>query len=341
MNVSLMKDENGIEFYTIPHLKELQLLMLDLLIIVDKIARENNIQYWIDGGTLLGAVRHKGFIPWDDDLDICLLKKDFDKLLPLLHNYTKDSNDLSLMYFRNERHQYWLDYFTSDKIRIEYNGMQRLARIDIIPMKLIKNEASEIKEDKYITDLLNWFTKGKTKYFPEIRNLYKFKTKKDAIKDKKAFLEKFDDDYLRKNFEINDKTNLLVDYAYGSSYVPGDREYKKYTDIFPLTEIEFEGYKFFCPNNIDKYLTVLYRDYMKLPQLKDRKPGHNSKINVDGSAITEDEIEVLLDEQYHYFFYANKMSYKFYVLFRQIKSNGFANAFSEIIKPFIMRKLNK
>ncbi len=339
MKVSLVKDKNGIEYYTIPHLRDLQLLMLDLLQTVDKIARENDIPYWIDGGTLLGAIRHNGFIPWDDDVDICLMKEDYDRLLPLLDEYTKDKDDLSLMYYNNEKYQHWSDILTSDRIRIEYNGMQRLTRMDIFPMKLVKNEVSEIEEDKYITDLLNWFSKGKTKYFPKIKETYKFDNLKDALKEKKKFFESFHNLHLKKNSEIVNKTDLLVDYSFGNNYISGERDYKNYSDIFPLKEIEFEGYRFLCPKNIDKYLNVLYGDYLKLPSLKNRKQLHNSKINVENSSISEEELEILLAEQNQYFYYANKMSYKFYYLFRQIKSNGIINAYTEIIKPFLKRKL--
>ena len=59
-------------------LRRAQLRMLDMLKFLDRVCRENGIRYWIDFGTLLGAVRHDGFIPWDDDTDVCMLKEDAD-----------------------------------------------------------------------------------------------------------------------------------------------------------------------------------------------------------------------------------------------------------------------
>ena len=67
-------------------LRKHQLKMLEMLKYVDKLCRKHDIPYYLSGGTLLGAVRHQGFIPWDDDLDIILMKKDFRRLLNVLRN---------------------------------------------------------------------------------------------------------------------------------------------------------------------------------------------------------------------------------------------------------------
>ena len=77
-------------------LRTLQLADTELLKIVDLICRKNKLVYWLDWGTLLGAVRHKGFIPWDDDLDICLPIDDFKKLYPILKDFCSENSEFIL-----------------------------------------------------------------------------------------------------------------------------------------------------------------------------------------------------------------------------------------------------
>lgn len=339
MKIYLEKDDKGNEYYTIPHLKEVQLLLLDILKVIDTIARENSIPYWIDGGTLLGAVRHKGFIPWDDDIDVCLLKDDYDKLLPLLNDYIKQKDDLSLLIYKNESINHWGEFLASNKISICFKGVKKPVRVDIFPMKLVRNEPDEIKKDRYITDLSNFFISGKVKYHPEIIDKYNFKTLDEALIAKKNFFEMFDNEYLKKNMKTKNKESLLVDYAFGDNYVKNRREYKKYLDIFPIKDIDFAGLTVKCPNNPHNYLKTLYGEYQHLPAVENRKPTHNSQILVDKKQITKSEISEYLKEQNQYFFYANKISYKFFILFRQIKSNGVKDAYLDIVLPFIKRVL--
>ena len=94
----ILVNREGLEYYTVKGLEAVHEEMLRLLKIIDNIAKDNDIPYWIDGGSLIGVVRHKGFIPWDDDLDISLLKKDYLKLVKKISEYCEAHNDVSLFY---------------------------------------------------------------------------------------------------------------------------------------------------------------------------------------------------------------------------------------------------
>ena len=84
--------KNNMDITTLPpakgQLRKLQLGNLALLKEFDVICRENNLHYWLDFGTLLGAIRHKGFIPWDDDIDLGMFREDYEKLIEIFSNNT-------------------------------------------------------------------------------------------------------------------------------------------------------------------------------------------------------------------------------------------------------------
>ncbi len=331
----ILEKKNNLEFYSIPNLRKVQLLQLELLKVVDKVAVEHNINYWLDGGTLLGAVRHNGFIPWDDDIDICLLKEDYDKLIPLLHSYIKNISDYGLMYYKTGI-LHWEDFFINHNVIFINNGLKKNLRIDIIPMKLIKDTENDKKKDKYKTDIANFFVFGKTKYYPEIKNKYKFNSLKKAIESKNDFFNFFINDYLNKETDKEDKKELLINYPFNDIYVSRERKYYNYSDVFPLTKIKFEGIEFSSPKNSDIYLKKLYGNYYELPTLKNRKPNHSSKI-IFSNKFNSNINNRYIHYQYNYFYYSQKKYFKFFSLLRQLKSNGIKNTYIKIIKPFIKR----
>ena len=68
--------------------KKLFAVLLDILVKIDTVCKKHNIRYYIYGGTLIGALRHKGFIPWDDDLDIVMFREDYEKLVSVSYEFT-------------------------------------------------------------------------------------------------------------------------------------------------------------------------------------------------------------------------------------------------------------
>ena len=86
--------------------RDVQDSLLDILIDVDKICRENNIKYILEGGTALGAIRHKGFIPWDDDLDIAMMRDEYNKFIKVLEKKLPDKYVFPTKYAEFEHHMF-------------------------------------------------------------------------------------------------------------------------------------------------------------------------------------------------------------------------------------------
>lgn len=144
----LIKYVNESEFCTPATLRDLQLEMLKLLKIVDKVCRANNIEYWLDFGTLLGAVRHKGFIPWDDDIDLCVASDDYHKLLDLLDVEAKTNKDIFLFYYKS-KYQFWFEYLGTTTMIMNNTWRAHPCKIDIFPMKFIHPDNKENDKKKY------------------------------------------------------------------------------------------------------------------------------------------------------------------------------------------------
>ncbi len=233
-------------------LRRLQMRMLDILIVVDEICRRHDIPYWIEGGTLLGAVRHGGFIPWDDDLDIALMRKDYVRLLKCL------KEELPSQY-KLQTHETDKNYYLSfAKVRDMNSEIKEIGKydehytyrgiyIDIFSVEPVYPFLS--KASSYLTYL--------------VRNAVVMKC--DFV-GKSIFvavlfaLSKWANSLFRFIGWI--KRPAFISLSYGA-YSLG--RYKK--EVFsPLSEIAFEKHIFNAPGQINIYLQSLYGNYMELPE---------------------------------------------------------------------------
>lgn len=261
-------------------LRNAQLIMLNLLKELDRVCKKNNIDYWLDGGTFLGAVRHKGFIPWDDDIDVCMLEEDYIKFFKIAKKEL--SENIFLQTKKTDKNYKWFPYVKlRDRNSIFIEHVQDInclyhqgINLDIFVMDSF---CSKIKKFLKIYNFLSKIEtikiyKRKNSFIVFKKIILKFKLNKLHYKFSRLFLEK-----------INN--NSLIGYRY---LFP---QLFKYRDIFPLSEIEFEGHKFPCPNNADAYLKELYGDtYMELPPEKDRV-WHAKEIRLNEKCFFEKELE--------------------------------------------------
>jgi len=255
-------NKNGIEYYTIDHMEDIQNQMLRLLKIVDSICRDNDLKYFLDGGTAIGAYRHGGFIPWDDDLDIGMLKSDYLKLIDILKGMDKSKyflfdydQNMHCSSFFGERCRFFASF--DEKKRHIYP-----IKIDIRPLNIIEDSEESINKNRIFRELANYiiFNKCDQKYASEALKLYE--NEFDNVS--KNFMHFYNFEYgLYSDTKSSALVHPYMEYSTSKTY--------RYNDIFPLNQINFSGLDTFVPAT-DSLLTEIYDDYMKLPEIEVRRP---------------------------------------------------------------------
>jgi len=257
-----------------------------------KICKKYNLTYFLVGGTLLGAVRHNGFIPWDDDLDVGMPREDYEFFIS---NYYKKLNSKFELDVHDHNKLYWLPFA---KIRLKnttyiesgaknYIGDQGIW-IDIFPLDSISN-IKKAKIQKKITtairaemgnrqNIINNIDKRKKKILKMIfigfnsnKTLGKLQNKIMKLQNKKQNTEYFAN--FGSQYEIEKQKQLKEKY-------------------FPLKKMKFEGKLYNVPNDYDYVLTKIYgKNYMELPPVEKRVTHNPLKI------VFEDGEEVIFDEE--------------------------------------------
>ena len=254
------KKETYLQGYAQRNLREMQLKMLDILVEVRDILDRNKIDYWLDGSTLLGAVRHGGFIPWNDQVNICIHEGDMDRWAAVAQKELPD-------------HLFLQTPETDTEIPLP------VCRVRDITTLLVEED----------DDFARHYAKG---LYVNIRPMHTWPSFSDGFAQKVAsgYCKAYSDIHLHHAASVGLLLGHQLKRAYysllwnvGGYFKPKNKYYGyRLTDslngrrhlissIFPLAHIEFEGEKFKSPANEDLYLKDCFGDYMQLPPESERK----------------------------------------------------------------------
>jgi lipopolysaccharide cholinephosphotransferase len=288
------------EYLTPATLKDLQAELLKLLRILDKVCIENNIEYWLEAGTLLGAVRHQGFIPWDDDIDISVPAGSYLQLISALDAESKTNEDIFLYYEHNDVPRNGFEKLATTKMMMQMNGVMNACFIDIFPARIINKNDKEKGLD--IIAANQYFDSGSAaKIGVEVDKKYIKSNFKDAFLEKKKFTQYYHFEYLP---SCNYKGEDGIVKRTSMEYYHDINSYFSYSDVFPLQKIIFEEFEFSCPNKVENYLTTWFGDYMTLPPKLQQVAKHSDNLFFcNSSQFAKESTTDYLVEQSRKFYY--------------------------------------
>lgn len=252
-------------------IKEAQACMLDILCEIDHLCHKHKIKYWLDGGTLLGAVRHQSFISWDDDIDICMPRDDYNKFISMAEKelgskYFLQTSETDTNYCiktipcKVRLNDSLVDENIHYELGIEDIDFHKGIFIDIFPVdntsdSLMYQWTYKIFSIFYFLKSISYFTKYTKKKTYILSRFFKYIPLIIFDSFKNALIN-----YINKKEE--DKC------TYGIECVIYNNVFNK-RDIYPLSTIEFCGKKFSAPNNYDGYLITLYgSNYITPPPIE-------------------------------------------------------------------------
>lgn len=275
-----------------------------LLLLLDKfveICEQYGLQYYLAGGSVLGAVRHKGLIPWDDDIDVHMPRADYEKLQTLPDEVWGEN--MRLATWRKTKN------YTYDFLKLELINTTVIERLhpdyvgglflDIFPLDGISDDKEQVSQfEKQLVDIENRYIECTIKNDNECKSigeLLGLKIKR-TLYNHRTLMQKWDK--LAMAFGYNQDK---VCHSHGYFYYHGGLPSKWFGNGILL---EFEGRKCLVPANYDAYLAHLFGNYMQWPPIESRQ-GHNFMfVDYNKRVTKEKEKEILkqLHKKYAYHF---------------------------------------
>ena len=264
-------------------IEEIQKQSVKILYAIDSICRQEGIKYFLAYGTLLGAVRHNGFIPWDDDIDVQMPRDDYDRFEEYCKNHSEELYPLVLFSQETEsRYPYVIDRLCDTRYTIKRDDEKDCGMglfVDIYPLDGMGNNINEaISIERRVHPLCSMFCQSSKKYIKIGRT---WGIKKIIAKYRKFIYAKFrgkhyfgkqiDSISKEHNYDDSDFVGCVVWRTYGK------RDIYKKEWFDELIEHKFEEKMLMIPKHYDSILSSIYGDYMTLPREEDRVPHHYYK----------------------------------------------------------------
>ncbi|MDR0536943.1 MAG: LicD family protein [Tannerellaceae bacterium] len=260
--------------------KELHSLYLSMYKDIHAVCKKYNLTLMLGGGSALGAVRHQGFIPWDDDMDLMMIRNDYEKFKQIFEEELGDNYELSCPNTKNESKSYYMHVHKKGTCMIDayFSGWEKYRGvwIEIFPMDNVPNNIILRIYKSFICRLIIFLS-----------NSMKYSQSNNKLLNKNNFYS------LRKTigrlFLLMIKRQPLLNYLDKYSQYSKDTKYltivsgrRHYlgeilprTVFFPVCKKNFEGIEVNLPNDWDTYLKNLYGDYMTPPLISKREKHTN------------------------------------------------------------------
>lgn len=267
-----LQPETRNEFYVDENRKKLWAISVDLLLEFDAVCKKHNLVYWLIGGSLLGVVRHKGFIPWDDDIDLCMPRDDYEKFIQLskefdapyfLQTAYTDPNFLySVTRLRNSNTTCIVNTF-------KYQGFNQGIYVSVFPLDYWEEEGGLERYNKIkslLQDNSAYMRKSKpdkTEQDWERIKQHSGRNPLDVYKEVHAIASQF-------NAQKTDELALAICTVY-----PYGKLIFESKDFDNSIMGPFEDWSFPIPSGFDGILKKQYGDYMQFPPVEKRGLWHS------------------------------------------------------------------
>lgn len=266
--------------------EHLRTSMLEIMDVIHEFCIENGIQYYIVSGTALGAVRHKGFIPWDTDIDVAMSRKDYDRFIALSEKLLP--NGFRCMYFGNQDEWYRPHALVCKAdTMIHWNRSYYVNKIDC-----------PIYVDIFALDNLPNVLKDRDRFERQMnRKLYLLSRRECVLYQHNTRVQIAEKKLFSKIYKVicpNERFNKILDRTmakYGEQkcdvfgIIPSRYGFKREglnEEIIGVPQLyEFEGRKYYGYEKMDEYLTQLYGDYMRYPPIEKQKENFDLIDHID------------------------------------------------------------